>query len=258
MLTGWVAVNEDDVCTAVSDEMDSISEWNVEGLEVYFADEDYGHAKKNGWRELDNVAGDTYWYHFDKLGRVFLATGSNATATVDTYTFEDGEVLTFDGKFTKEASYTNVESKKVDGVLYYFNNAGEMIDGIAEINDKLYYLDGGARQTGKVTLTDDNENDYTFYFAEKTVSDEGYTKYVAVDGNKDGYCYVNGLLVKSEENGVYLLVTTDAGDFIVDYRGKIQHNEKKVYEGVSVGDEKFAFNEDLDGAYEDSINYNAE
>ncbi len=249
MLEGWIIYDGTTYAAAAEDA-------SFVGAEaVYYATEDgAGYAKKNGWRELENTSGDEFWYHFDKLGRAFLGTATESNAQA--INFADGEEIY--APIENDGAAFTVESKKINGVKYYFNAEGEMLDGLVEIDGNLMYLDGGAAQTGKVTLTDDNENDYTFYFAEKTVSDEGYTKYVAVDGNKDGYCYVNGLLVKSEENGVYLLATTGAGDFIVDYRGKIQHNEKKVYEGVSVGDEKFAFNEDLDGAYEDSINYNAE
>ena len=226
MLTGWVAVDADGYCVDAED-IDSISEWNAAGLDVYFADEDYGHAKKNGWRELENVAGDEYWFHFDKLGKVFMATGSNANIAVETYKFEDGEINAV--VVDADGFAGNAEAKKISGVKYLFNNAGEMIEGLVKVDTELKYLYDGAAFTGKVELTDENENDYTFYFAEKTK--DGQKKEVAAEGNYNGYCYSDGQLMTSDESGEYREVITDAGKFLVDYRGKIQKNTNKNYDG---------------------------
>ncbi len=191
------------------------------GKTAYYCDDDYGYVKENSWKELyDPAESDTYWYHFDKTGKVFIAaaTGSNAKA-VD---FDNGE----DNTFTKSAAVI-VNELKINGVVYYINQEGEMIDGLQEIDGELVYLEDGARQTGKVTLTDDYENDYEFYFAEKT--EDGYSKYVAVSGNKNGYLYSNGQLMTSDESGLYKVVTVGTKEFIVDYKGKIQHKENKEY-----------------------------
>ncbi len=250
MLEGWVVGHENEDGDLVYTSSNG-TKFTAEGADVaYFCTEDgAGYAKKNGWRELeDTTEDDDFWFHFDKLGRVFWAA-ADAQEYVQTVDFVDGEDK--DGNIVINETRTTVESKKIDGVKYYFNQNGEMIDGFVAINGNLMYLDGGAAQTGKVELTDENENDYTFYFAEKTVDDDNYEKYVAINGNKDGYCYKNGQLMKSEESGVYELVTVAEGvQFIVDYRGKIQHKEGKEYDGV---DGTYTFAEDNDGLYEDMI-----
>jgi glucan-binding YG repeat protein len=236
MLEGWV-VKVGDVYTASNGA--TFAEQGA--TEVYFATEDMGYAKKNGWRELeDPTEDDDFWYYFDKLGRAFLGTATDAN--VQAVTFADGE----DNAFDVDAAVVTTEIKKIDGVKYYFNANGEMIDGLVEVDGNLMYLEGGAAVTGKVTLTDENENDYTFYFAEKTK--DGQTKYVAAEGNCNGYCYKNGQLMTAEE-GEYKIVATAHGSFVVDYRGKIQHNEKKEYEGIGT----LVFDEVATGAAEDRI-----
>ena len=39
-----------------------------------------------------------------------------------------------------------------------------MLDGFVTIDGDMMYLEDGAVQTGKITITDENENDYTFLF----------------------------------------------------------------------------------------------
>ena len=240
MLTGWVQEIND----AFTNAEVAIS---AATQAAYFCDEDYGYVKTNSWRKLDDPTGDdTYWYHFDKLGKAFIATDANAVAiSAAEATFEDGEKNTI----TADTAVV-VNSKKIDGVEYYFNTKGEMIDGLQYIGGKLMYLEGGARQTGKVTLTDENENDYTFYFADKTNAEDKYEKYVAIEGNEDGYCYKQGQLQKTDDKDLYKVVETTNGKFVVDYRGKIQHKAGKAYEGAGTFT---AFNESAKGACEDSI-----
>ncbi len=232
----------------------------AETTTVYYTDAAKGYMKSNRWLELDDPTDtDTYWYHFDKLGRVFIATatGSNAYAV----TFEDGDAAGTADAFSWKAtaSNANIESLKVGSVHYYFNTRGELLTGLQIIEEdgekQFMYLDeaedtAGARYTGKVTLTDENENDYEFYFAEKTEDD--YDKYVAVNGNKNGYLYVNGLLTKSEESEFYRVVAVGDKNYIVDYRGKIQHKEDKEYE-LEDGTIKVSEFNDNDGLYEDSF-----
>ncbi len=241
MMTGWIVKDYDDNYTAAT-KTHNIDAADVE--EAYYCDDDYGYVKKNGWKELDNVAGsDSYWYHFDKLGRAFMATDSDAiyAAEIDFVDGEDNEL--------EVGSAIMVNSKKIDGVVYYFNEKAEMIDGFQAIGadvaalDDYYYLADGARKTGKVTLTDNNENDYTFYFGEK--NDDGVDKYVAVTGNYKNYLYIKGQLITSDDSDSYRAVdfngngTIGAGDYIVNDAGKVQHKDNKDY-GVG----KFTFTED--------------
>ena len=239
MLTGWVQK----IGGVYTDADAAIS---ASTTEAYFCDKDNGYVKTNSWRKLDDPTGDddAYWYYFDKNGKAFIATDANAVIVTNKATFKDGEV----NSITTDSN-VSVNVKKIDGVEYYFNMKGEMIDGLQYIGGKLMYLKGGVKQTGKVTLTDKNENDYTFYFADKNNNEERYEKYVAVEGNKDGYCYKNGQLITSDDKDVYEVVYTANGDFVVDYRGKIQHTDNKEYEGAG----KFTFNQTSKGAAKYSI-----
>ena len=238
MLTEWVGLGY--AKDATFEEIKAAD--SADYKEVYFCDEDYGYVKKNGWRYLESADGDDdYWFHFDKLGRAFMATSSNTPIAAVEYTFNDGENL---GKqFTSETA-SNVNSKKIDGVIYYFNEQGEMIDGLQEIDKELVYLEDGARQTGKVTLTDENENDYTFYFGEKTENEKGIDKYVAVTGAYKNYIYVNGQLITSDDSDSYRLVENVNGkDYVVDHNGKIQHKDGQDY-GLGLGELKFHEDDD--------------
>ena len=230
MLTEWVGLGYAEGATFEAiDAADS-----ADYKEVYYLDADYGYVKKNGWRYLESADGDDdFWFHFDKLGRVFMATDANAVITAAEYTFNDGENL--NKQFTNEAAI-DVNSKKIDGVVYYFNEQGEMIDGLQMIDGDLVYLEGGARQTGKVTLTDENENEYTFYFGEKT--EDGIEKYVAVTAAYKNYVYVNGQLITSDDDDSYRLVNVNGYDYVVDNNGKIQHKDGKDY-GLGLGELTF-------------------
>ena len=117
-----------------------------------------------------------------------------------------------------------------------------MIDGLQEIDGALVYLEDGVKVTGEVTLTDNNENDYEFLFAEKT--EKGQTKYAAVNGYFEKYLYVNGQLIKSEDSDTYRKVTLANGaSYIVDYKGKVQHKDGEDY-GLAATGKVFNFNTD--------------
>ena len=239
MLTKWVGKNYAGNFAIVKSGATINQVDSADLAEVYYCDADYGYVKKNGWREIKEANGDdTFWFHFDKLGRVFMATNSNVTATA--MDFVNGEA---EANIASDADATDVTvaSKKIDGVVYYFNNKGEMIDGLQNIAGDLVYLEGGARQTGKVTLTDNNENDYTFYFGEK--KDGIMNKYIALNGAYKNYVYVNGQLITSEDKDSYKIVPVNGQSYIVDHNGKIQHKDGKDY-GVGAGKYEFHATED--------------
>ena len=169
-----------------------------------------------------------------------MATDANAVISASEYTFNDGENL---AKQFTSSNAIDVNSKKIDGVVYYFNEQGEMIDGLQEIAGQLVYLEGGARQTGKVTLTDENENDYTFYFGEKDENEKGIEKYVAVTAAYKNYVYVNGQLITSDDSDSYRLVNVNGKDYVVDNNGKIQHKDGKDY-GLGLGELTFEADDD--------------
>jgi glucan-binding YG repeat protein len=228
LMTGWVVkgYGEKDVYTS-ADAKIGLDSASVK--EAYWTDK-AGYAKKNSWREAKNPVDEkTYWYHFDKLGKAFLATSTDAV-DAQKVTFNDGE----DNKLTAAAAI-KVESKKINGKEYFFTTDGEMIDGLQIINSERVYLDGGVKQDGKVVLTDENENNYTFLFGEKNDTEANVKKYVAVEGNYKGYYYSKGQLITSEDSDTYKLIDLDKdgkaskGDYIVDYRGKVVHSDGKDY-----------------------------
>ena len=221
MQTGWVGYN------ATTKTYATTNTANVDAL--YFVDEaEYGYAKKNGWRKLVNAAtyanrdedSSTYWFYFDKNGKAYLP---ETTTTANSVSFVNGEK----NEFTVTDS--NAAIKKIDGVEYLFNKNGQLTTGIREMADgNRYYFTSNGRVFGNTTIKDSDDTAYNFYFAEKAT--EELTKGQAVTGNADGYLYVNGLLQKSEEKGLYKVVELANGDeFIVNYVGKIQHREGKKY-----------------------------
>ena len=196
----------------------------------YVGDKEQGYAKKNGWRKLANSKSvnteeedpSTYWFYFDKNGKAFLP---KSATDVDAVTFKDGT-----GVGTFEPTKSNaVEIKKIDGVEYLFGENGQLVKGLKKFADgKTYYYTYNGFVTGNTSISDSDDYTYEFYFAEKNTTE--LTKGQAVTGNADDYLYVNGKLVKSSEKGVYKKVTTDAGEFIVNYLGKIQHRDSTKYE----------------------------
>ena len=233
MQTGWVGFDGSNYST-IDPDNNSIRDFES----VYFVnDKETGYVRKNGWRKLANYIefgdddADTYWFYFAKNGKVFLpelATDSVAAAEV---TFKNGEKneLTW-----TEATSANADIKTIDGANYLFDANGQMLSGLYYYDNAIHYFGGsneGNLKTGTHSIKDDSENAYEFYFSTKTDSKKGYTKATAVTGNANGYLYINGHLIKSEDSSVYRLVEVDGvGSFIVDYKGKIQHNLKKDYE----------------------------
>ena len=246
MIEGWVKKVDKDTYTAT----DAIKS----GDTVYWTNET-GYAVKNTWKELEHPEAndDVYWYHFNKLGEVFHA--EEADVVFAEATFTDGE--DYEMAIAAEKDYVKAEILKINGKEFYFNEKGEMIDGlqfiVTENGNKLVYLVDGTMQTGKVTLTDEYENDYTFMFAPKT--EDGYEKYVAVNGAFDGYAYVRGQLVKAEDEDGFAIADVDGngfdlGDFIVDANGKIQKKTTKEY--FTKG-ETYTFATKAEGAEKNSV-----
>ena len=207
MMTGWI-----EKIDGVYTNTNAINA----GDEAYWTDE-VGYAKKDQWLELERAEEDDkeFWFWFDKNGKVFAPAATDANA--ETVDFVDGE--------SNDLDFTDIEggvkSKKFGDTYYYFNQKGEMIDGLVTINSEINYLVDGARQTGKFVLEDNDLDTYEFCFASKTEDD--YKKFKAVNGNYDGYLYRNGQLMTAVD-------TYDIIDgFIVDVNGAIQHSKTKEY-----------------------------
>ena len=236
MLTGWVAKDTDsDAYLEIGDENSNY--YLNEFADVYFCgDEDDGHAKKNKWfktwrpSEYDaaDEDNDEYWYHIDKNGKVYIPSDSDAKkATGVKYKLKDAKLEEQNGGSVITFSKKNVNSKS-----YFFNEDGEMLSQFIEVAANpgedtclvagMYYFGGdndGSMKTGSQAIKDDNGDTYKFYFENKS----GKTKGAGITGNKSGYLYFKGLLIKADDYK-YQLATIDGHTFIVNKNGSIQKN----------------------------------
>ncbi|MCB6991089.1 hypothetical protein LI187_11400, partial [bacterium 210820-DFI.6.38] len=129
--------------------------------------------------------------------------------------------------------------KNVNSKSYFFNQDGEMLSQFIEVsaNDLgadsglkagMYYFGGdddGSMKTGSQSVKDDNGDSYKFFFENKTT---GNTKGLGITGNKSGYLYFKGLLIKADDYKYQLATITDENGvehtFIVNKNGSIQKN----------------------------------
>ena len=194
--------------------------------DVYFCgDEDDGHAKKNKWfktwrpseYDAEDDDNDQYWYSIDKNGKVYIPSQSNASklAYGVKYKLKDAKLEAQNSGATIEFTKKNVNSKS-----YFFNQDGEMLSQFIEVSaDNLgadsglkagmYYFGGdddGSMKTGSQSVKDDNGDSYKFFFENKTT---GNTKGLGITGNKSGYLYFKGLLIKADDYKYQLATITD-------------------------------------------------
>ena len=244
MLTGWVAKDTDS--NAYLEIGDENSDYYLKQFtDVYFCgDEDDGHAKKNKWfktwrpseYDAEDDDNDQYWYSIDKNGKVYIPSQSNASklAYGVKYKLKDAKLEAQNNGATIEFTKKNVNSKS-----YFFNQDGEMLSQFIEVsaNDLgadsglkagMYYFGGdddGSMKTGSQSVKDDNGDSYKFFFENKTT---GNTKGLGITGNKSGYLYFKGLLIKADDYKYQLATITDENGvehtFIVNKNGSIQKN----------------------------------
>ena len=181
------------------------SAWVEDGADKYFVNSS-GAKITNDWRLttlFDDDSADEEWYYFQS--KLEEQNG--------------GSVITFSKK--------NVNSKS-----YFFNEDGEMLSQFIEVAANpgedtglvagMYYFGGdndGSMKTGSQAIKDDNGDTYKFYFENKS----GKTKGAGITGNKSGYLYFKGLLIKADDYK-YQLATIDGHTFIVNKNGSIQKN----------------------------------
>ena len=134
MQYGWVARSDSSTKNFVQldkedEEQDMILLSEYADSEVYYCgDEDDGHAKKNKWlktwlpSDTEEEEDDKEWFWFDKNGKLYRASGSDATVKAQKYKLEEGD-LVYDG-----GSITGVEKKKVNSK-----------DVVGNQSNKLYY-----------------------------------------------------------------------------------------------------------------------
>ena len=235
MQYGWVAeATDSDVKFLRLDEDDNeIAMEEATGKVYYCGDEDDGHAKKNKWTKTwlpDNTSeedDDKEWFWFDKNGKLYRASGSDATVKAQKYKLEEGD-LVYDG-----GSITGVEKKKVNSKDYWFRPDGVMLAKFYMIGDNMYYFGGsddGSMKTGSQTVKDNTGDSYKFYFYTKDTY--GYKKGAGVVGNQSNKLYYYGMLIQADDYKYQLATITKDGvdySFIVNSNGTIQHSKSTEY-----------------------------
>ncbi|WP_367932114.1 N-acetylmuramoyl-L-alanine amidase family protein [Enterocloster citroniae] len=214
MLTGWHAVKS----SAQSGDAVGISRF------IYLGGPDEGYMTKGQWKQLSEhpgnssdqtvlkeldsgkgpKEGDKEWYYFENDGTpAYLKT----TAT------------TMNGAITK-----------VNGESYFLDQYGCRQTGLVRVISGNLVLNGyfgdkdsdGRMRTGRIDGVEDGSGEMqTFYFATSgSAKGSGYT------GEKDGFLYSEGLLVKAGDDMDYQAFQVDGKIYLVNAAGKIQTNEK--------------------------------
>ena len=242
MQYGWVAATSSDEkyyqLDKEDEEQDMILLSEYADSEVYYCgDEDDGHAKKNKWlktwlpSDTEEEEDDKEWFWFDKNGKLYRASGSDATVKAQKYKLEEGD-LVYDG-----GSITGVEKKKVNSKDYWFRPDGVMLAKFYMIGDNMYYFGGsddGSMKTGSQTVKDNTGDSYKFYFYTKDTY--GYKKGAGVVGNQSNKLYYYGMQIQADDYK-YQIATIEIGkdankksySFIVNSNGTIQHSSNTEY-----------------------------
>mgnify|MGYP001754048350 FL=1 len=170
---------------------------------------------------------DKEWFWFDKNGKLYRASGSDATVKAQKYKLEEGD-LVYDG-----GSITGVEKKKVNSKDYWFRPDGVMLAKFYMIDDNMYYFGGsddGSMKTGSQTVKDNTGDSYKFYFYTKDTY--GYKKGAGVVGNQSNKLYYYGMLIQADDYKYQLATIAKDGvdySFIVNSNGTIQHSKSTEY-----------------------------
>ena len=235
MQYGWVAAtSSDEKYYQLDKEDEEVAMSAADGDDVYYCgDEDDGHAKKNKWMKTwlpdntDEEEDDKEWFWFDKNGKLYRASGSDATVKAQKYKLEEGD-LVYDG-----GSITGVEKKKVNSKDYWFRPDGVMLAKFYMIDDNMYYFGGsddGSMKTGSQTVKDNTGDSYKFYFYTKDTY--GYKKGAGVVGNQSNKLYYYGMLIQADDYKYQLATIAKDGvdySFIVNSNGTIQHSKSTEY-----------------------------
>ena len=239
MQVGWVARSDSSTKNFVQldkedEEQDMILLSEYADSEVYYCgDEDDGHAKKNKWlktwlpSDTEEEEDDKEWFWFDKNGKLYRASGSDATVKAQKYKLEEGDLI-YDGD-----SITGVEKKKVNSKDYWFRPDGVMLAKFYMIDDNMYYFGGsddGSMKTGSQTVKDNTGDSYKFYFYTKDTY--GYKKGAGVVGNQSNKLYYYGMLIQADDYKYQLATIAKDGvdySFIVNSNGTIQHSNSTEY-----------------------------
>ena len=232
------AAGDSDVKFYQLDEEDNEKPMSDATKAVYYCgDEDDGHAKKNKWmktwlpNDTNEEEDDKEWFWFDKEGKLFRAGYNTAAETASNawkYKLDEGTLVQ-----DANAPVGTIGKKKVNSKDYWFREDGVMLSKFYMLKndsakDSMFYFGGsddGSMKTGSQSVKDDNGDSYKFFFENKTT---GNTKGLGITGNKSGYLYFKGLLIKADDYKYQLATITDENGvehtFIVNKNGSIQKN----------------------------------
>ena len=180
--------------------------------DMIYANEVEDGSRAAGWYEIDGAEdrgndNDTDWYYFKK-GEAKKASKTDAA-----------------DEQTDSTGATQYRKKiKIEGKYYCFNEDGQMQTGLQRIDGKTYYFDdNGVMKTGKMTVDDDNDDTFTFYFSTKNNDNgKGY------NGIKDNYLYADGQRLEADDD--YAVYKFGNSLYVVNKSGKIQKSTGKKYE----------------------------
>ena len=214
MLYEWIntreSVNEGTPDYILDDQNDGANE-TATASDMIYANQVEEGWRADGWYEIAGAAdrdndNDTDWYYFKK------GEAKKASQTVDDAVRDSNRHIQYRKKI------------KINGKYFCFDQDGKMQTGLQRIGGKTYYFDeNGYMKTGKMTVDDDDDNTFTFYFSTKnTDSGKGY------DCIKDGYVYADGQRLEAEDD--YAIYNFKGSKYVVNKTGKIQKSTKKAYE----------------------------
>ena len=211
MLTGWVSM---------ASESDASDPTGISTFK-YFGDDNDGSMSR-GWKYLTDDPEDS-----DDSENLATATSSDAS-----YGDADGSWYYFDSSGTPKYLDAQADSmskavSRINGQSYFFDEYGRMQYGLIGIDfgdgtvTNAYFgnsdSDGKMKTDKTSSVTEDNGDRSTFYFnTSGTSRGSGFT------GEKNGYLYWNGKLVKADQGSTTQVFEIDGTLYLVNESGKVQ------------------------------------
>jgi glucan-binding YG repeat protein len=249
MISGWAIASQDNADKTVYisiEEDDTVANYNDL---LYCGNSNDGVLKKKAWvkttapgKDVEDLDEDRNWYYFGDNGFLFTASSLSAQVKGASYA-QSGD------KLPKSAELANPLliglAKSTNSKIYGFKDNGIMIKGLwaflasgtDDFNAGTYYFGGsddGAMKIGSVSITNDDGDSYSYYFASKPA--DGYTKGEGWTGVQSSKLYCNGLIFKAEEGTNYALAPIkfiDENEKVVGISYYIVNESGKVMSGVN-------------------------
>lgn len=211
MLTGWVSM---------ASESDASDPTGISTFK-YFGDDNDGSMSR-GWKYLTDDPEDS-----DDSENLATATSSDAS-----YGDADGSWYYFDSSGTPKYLDAQADSmskavSRINGQSYFFDEYGRMQYGLIGIDfgdgtvTSAYFgnsdSDGKMKTDKTSSVTEDNGDRSTFYF-----NTSGASRGSGFTGEKNGYLYWNGKLVKADQGSTTQVFEIDGTLYLVNESGKVQ------------------------------------